>query len=339
MLIRSVALLCVVSLSAMACGGSSPTGPAGPATSGSVDNNTYVAEMALPGGATGMLTLRASSSLALHEPAEIPVLSRLLEWLEPAVAAQSSPASGLLVTSTGQSISLSGTFSGGTFNVSGAGYTIVATVTNTPAGTSISGTAMVPGGGTVPVTAPAPLPVTGPSPANPVGTYAGTFHIETQGTQINRRASDNVVVQDCSFNVVIDGTLSLRLFNVLSNGLVQSELTSSWTESGAGTVSPTCGTGPANSWGTISPGQGLAAFEGPPSSLVYGHAGPGPNPPAAGTITRAETYLGAVSGNTVVMRVSRSFQFVNQLNTAQNGLVNSVMGYPTVSVTITLTKQ
>jgi hypothetical protein len=254
------------------------------------------------------------------------------------VAAQSSPASGLLVLSSGQSISLSGTFNGGTFSISGAGYTIVATVTNASTGTSISGTATVPGGGTVPVTSPPPLPVTGPPPASPVGTYTGTFHIETPGSLINRRASDDVVVQDCSFNVVINGTLSLRLFNVLANGLVQSELTSSWTESGTASVSPTCGAGPASSWGTISPGQGFAAFEGSPSSLVYGHAGQSPNPNGNGTITRAESYLGAVSGNTIVMRVSRSFRFTNQLNTAQNGVVNSEMGYPTVSVTITLTK-
>jgi hypothetical protein len=45
-----------------------------------------------------------------------------------------------------------------------------------------------------------------------------------------------------------------------------------------------------------------------------------------------------VSGNTVVMKVSRSFQFVNQVTTPQNVLVHHVSGYPTVSVTTTLTK-
>lgn len=335
---RSVALICAVSLLVMACGKSSPTNPS-PTTGGSVDTNTYVAEMALPGGVTGTLTLKASSSLGSREPAGIPMLARLLAWLEPAVAAQSSPASGLLVLTSGSSIPLSGTFNGGTFSVSGAGYTIVATVTNAATGTSISGTATVPGGGTVPVTSPPPLPVTGPPPASPVGTYTGTFHIETPGSFVNRRASDDVVVQDCRYDVIIDGTLSLRLFNVLPNGLAQSELTSSWTERGLGSVSPTCGVGGANVWGTISPGQGFAAFEGPPSSLVYVHAGVTPNANGTGSLTRSESYLGAVSGNTIVMRVSRSFQFTSQINTTINGLVNSVQGYPTVSVTVTLTKQ
>jgi hypothetical protein len=333
---RVFGLICTVSLLAAACGKSTPTSPSGSNNSTGIIN-TYVAELNLPGGVTGTLQLRASTSLGSLQPRNEPMLARLLAWIEPAVAAQSSSATGLLVTSSGTMVPLSGTYSNGTFNVSGAGYTIVAQVASTPTGTSISGTATVPGGGSVPVTAPAPLPVTGPPPANPVGTYVGTYQIVTTGSLINRRISDNNVEQNCVFNVVINGSLSLRLFNVLPNGLTQSELTSSWTESATANVSPTCGVGPANSWGTISPGSGIAGFEGPATSLVYGHAGS--IAMGQGTNTRAEAYLGTVSGDTVVMKVSRSFQFASSFTSVTAGPITSVMGYPTASVTTTLTKQ
>ena len=47
----------------------------------------------------------------------------------------------------------------------------------------------------------------------------------------------------------------------------------------------------------------------------------------------------AVSGNTVVMRISRSFQFVNAFTSVTSGPITHVSGYPTVTVTTTFTKQ
>ena len=326
-------LLVAATVLAVGCGESTPSTP----TTSPSTVNTYVGELNLGGGVTGIVQLRASSSLASIVLPRVSVLSRLLSWIEPVVTAQSSTASGLLVTSNGQFVTLSGSFSGGTFTVSGSGWSVSATVATS--NTSITGTVTAPGGATVPVTSPAAPQGTGPAPSNPVGTYVGTFSIVTTGTQINTRVSDNSVVQNCSFSVVINGTLSLRLFNVLANGLVQSELTSSWSEIGTGTVSPTCGPTAANSWGTIAPSPGIIGFEGPASSLVYGRVDRSAGPGGSGTITRPETFVGAVSGTTVVMQISRSFQFVNQLNTTQNGVVNAVMGYPTISVVTTLVKQ
>ena len=326
---RSVALICAAGVLAFACGKSTPTGP----TTATASVNTYVAELTLAPGVTGTLTLRASNSLASLERGDIPVLSRLLAWVEPGLAAQGSTATGLLVTSNGDVISLTGTFSGDTFSVSGFGYTIVATVTSTSTGTSISGTATLPGGGTAAVTAPPPLPVTGPPPADPLGTYTGTFRIDTAATQVNRKASDDTIVLNCSFNIVVNGQLSLRIFNVTGSGLVQSELTSSWTESGTSSMCPNV------PWSNSSVPSRIAGFEGPASTLVYGRVDQFPSDTGQGTATRAESFVGAVSANTVVMKISRSFKFVNQLNTTQNGLVNAVQQYPTVSVTVTLTKQ
>ena len=334
---------------AFACGSSNPSGPS--ATSGLGGSepivNTYVAGLSSAGGVIGTLTLRAASSLALRaslEPGGIRVLSHLLAWLEPTVAAQSSTASGLLVTSSGEAIGLSGTFSGGTFNVSGGGYTIVAAVTATASGTSLSGTATIPGGGTAAVTPPPPLPGTGPAPANPAGTYSGTFHIETTASYVNRRVSDNSLELNCTFDVVVNGQMTVRILGPLASGLVQAQLDSSWTEDQRPV---SCRLGnvqlatvpPSVLPGTVSPPPGVAYFEGPASSLVFGHAGSNPNASGTGTVTRAETYQGAVSGNTVVMRISQSFQFVNAFTSVTSGPLTHVSGYPTVSVTTTLTKQ
>lgn len=338
---RLVGLICAVSLVACACGKSTPTGPTG--STGSTPN-TYVAELTLASGVTGTLTLRASSSLASREPRDIPVWSRLLAWVEPAVAAQSSTATGLLVTSDGVVVTLSGTFNNGTFNVSGGGYTIVAAVTSTSTGTSISGTATVPGGGTAAVTPPAMLPGTSPAPANPAGTYSGTFHIETTASYVNRRVSDNSLELNCTFSVTVDGNLKVTIPGVPPSGLVQAQLDSTWTET---QVPVSCRLGdvllaavpPSVLPSTVSPGPGVAYFEGSASSLVFGHADRGPNQNGQGTITRVENYVGAFSGSTVVMRVSRSFQFVNQFTSTTSGPLTHVSGYPTVSALTTLTKQ
>jgi hypothetical protein len=61
----------------------------------------------------------------------------------------------------------------------------------------------------------------------------------------------------------------------------------------------------------------------------------------SGTITRAESFLrlGAVSGTTLVIEVSRSFQYTNSYTNNINLLLTHVEGYPTVSVVATLTKQ
>ena len=337
---RILALVCAASVLS-ACGKSSPAGPtpSGPAA------NTYVAELNLGGGVTGTLTLRASGSLASLERPGVSVLSRLLAWVEPAVAAQSSTATGLLVTSSGEVISLTGTFSGGTFNVSGFGYSIVATVTSTSTGTSISGTATLPGGGTTTVAPPPPLPVTGPPPANPVGTYAGTFHIQTTMSMENRRVSDSSLELNCTFSVTIDGTLSLRLFNVLENGMTQSELTSGYTENRVpvscklGNVQLAAVPPSVSSENASPPGVGVWGFEGPASSLTFGWVSQGSNNAGQGVITDVASFVGAVSGSTVVMSVSRSHKFVNAFTSVTSGPITSVFVYPTVSVTTTLTKQ
>jgi hypothetical protein len=163
-------------------------------------------------------------------------------------------------------------------------------------------------------------------------------------TMANRRISDNSLELNCIFDVTTEGTLSLRIFNVLSNGMVQSELTSSWSEARR---PASCKLGdvklaavpPSVFAESISPSAGVAGFEGPASSLVYGRVLQGPNNNGQGVITDVEGYVGAVSGSTVVMTVSRSHQFVNSFTSVTAGPINSVMVFPTASVTTILTKQ
>jgi len=333
---RFLGLTVAVAAVAIACGKSTPTGPTGSPspTIPSVVVNTYVGE--LSGGVNGTLTLRASSSLA-SPPGGTRLWSRLLAWVEPVVAAQGSTASGLLVTSAGEVVTLSGTFSGSTFNVSGGGYSIVAAVASTPTGTSISGTATVPGGGTATVTAPPPLSGTSPAPGNPAGTYSGTFQINTTASFVDQRADGTVApFIDCTYNVSVTGQLTVFIPGVLASGLVQAQLDSSWTERIGSTTCP-ASTG-LNSLGPVSPPAGTAYFEGAAGSLIFGRADQGPGN-GGGTITRAESFVGAVSGNTVVMKVSRSFQFARTYPNNTGLLFNHVEGYPTVSVQTTLTKQ
>ena len=135
-----------------------------------------------------------------------------------------------------------------------------------------------------------------------------------------------------------------RSLGPLASGIVQAQLDSTWTEDQRpvscklGNV-PLATVPPSVLPATISPSAGVAYFEGAASSLVFGHAGSNPNTSGTGTTTRAETYQGAVSGNTVVMRISRSFQFVNAFTSVTSGPITHVSGYPTISVTSTLTKQ
>jgi hypothetical protein len=334
---RFLALTCAASAIALACGKSTPTGPTGP-TLPAVIVNTYVGEMSLAGGVTGTLTLRASTSLASLEPGGIPVLSRLLAWVEPVVAAQGSTATGLLVTSNGEVVTLSGTFSDSTFSVSGGGYSIVAAVTSTSTGTSISGTATLPGGGTAAVTPPGGLPGTSPAPANPAGTYSGTFQISTTARFVSQRADGSVPpFINCTYSVTVDGKLTVWIPGVLTSGLVQAQLDSSWTERIGSTNCP-ASTG-LNTLGPVSPPAGTAYFEGSASSLVFGRVDQGPGANGAGTITRAETFTGAISGSTVVMKVSRSFQVTSTFSNDTGILFKHEEGYPTVSVVTTLTKQ
>ena len=134
----------------------------------------------------------------------------------------------------------------------------------------------------------------------------------------------------------MDGKLTVTIPGVLASGLVQAQL-DSWTETiGSSTCPASVG---LSTIGPVSPPAGTAYFEGPAGSLVFGRVDRGPDAKGMGTITRAETFVGAVSGNTVAMKVSRSYQFANTYPNSTGILFNHVDGYPTVSVLATLTKQ
>jgi hypothetical protein len=132
---RCLGLALAASLLLVGCGGTSnPSNPSPTPTSGPNAQilNTYVGEMNLGGGVTATVQLRASTSLAAIRPDRIPLLTGLLSWIEPAVYAQNATASGLLVSSDGQFVTLSGTFSNGIFNVTGGGWTVNASVSTAP---------------------------------------------------------------------------------------------------------------------------------------------------------------------------------------------------------------
>ena len=321
------AVFCAVTILATGCGKKSPTGPSPLGTAPIV--NTFVGELKASGGAGGTLHLRAAGSLASAAPSSVFAFgARLLALIEPRLLAQGSTASGLLVTDAGVTVSLTGTFSGNTFSVSGGGYFITATVTNN----SLSGSATVPGGGSAAVGTPAPPPVQSPPPATPSGTYVASYRFDIPSTYVNTLVSDGSVAISCTYTAVVTGDLSLEISNG-ANGDVAARLTNNWVETEGDRTCPFAVYGAPIT--PVSPS--VTEYEGPAATLTFGRADQGPGQNGTGVVVRSESFVGAVSGTTVVARVSRSFRFTNSTSAAPPR--NHVSGYPTVSATVTLAKR
>lgn len=244
--------------------------------------------------------------------------ANLADALVPPLWAQAStPVSGVLMTNAGEVVPLAGTLSGGSVTVSGGGYSI-----NAAAGASggLVGTGTAPGGLAAAVTAPPIPPVTAPAPADPSGTYTGTFQMTTTLRHRNTAPSGQVVAA-CNVPVVISGTATLDIER-LSNGQLESHLETQWSEIAQGT-----GTCPAGYTYSMNFFSGLD-FIGSAGSLITGRV------LTSGGVTRTEAFTGAVSGNTVVGTIFRSFQYTVPVTGAIH-----VEGFPNVSAAMTLTRQ
>jgi len=244
--------------------------------------------------------------------------ANLADALVPPLWAQAAPAvSGVLMTNGGDVVALAGTVTGSTVTVNGGGYSVSA-VAGANGGLVGSGTA--PGGLTAAVTAPPTPPVTAPAPNDPSGTYTGTFQMTTTMRHRNTAPSGQVIAF-CSVPVVISGTATLDIER-LSNGQLESHLDTRWSE-----VAQGAGTCPAGYTYSMNFLSGLD-FIGSSGALVTGRA------LTTGGVTRPEAFTGAVSGNTVVGTIFRSFHYTVPVTGAIH-----VEGFPNVSATMTLTRQ
>jgi hypothetical protein len=306
----------------VSCGGSSPTSASNSPTNGSnttsgTSTATYLGNITI-GDKTGTVLARAASTLSSLAP-RWPVLARLLSVMEVPVYADS--ASGLLSLSDGTVVTLSGTFSGGTFSLSGGGYAM----TLATSGASLSGSGTAPSGATVVVSPPDQVATPTPVPANAAGTYTGSFRIEAPSYDINTFVSDGSIAVNCTYTTVVTGTLTLTL-NARGDSY-HAVLSAMWTDT------QTVGSCPSHAAGTVSvPGPEGSSYDGPPSNIETAFVSQGPV--NGGAMTRVGTFVGAVSGNTIVGRYARSEAYSINLGTQIHK-----EGYAAAAGNVVLTKQ
>jgi len=308
----------------VSCGGS-PTSASNSPTSGSnttsgTSTSTYQGNITI-GDKTGTVLARAASTLTSLESRPT-VLARLLSVMEVPLYADS--ASGLLSLSDGTVVTLSGTYSGGTFSLSGGGYAM----TLTTSGASLSGSGTAPGGAAVVVSPPDQVVTPTPVPANAGGTYTGSYRIDAPSYDINTMVSDGSVAINCTYTTVVTGTLSLELrAKATGPNDYYGFLNATWTDT------ETAWSCPSRAGQAVSgPGPEGSDYNGPPSNIQTAFVSQGPV--NGGAMTRVGTFVGAVSGNTIVGRYARSMAYSVNLATQLHK-----NGYPSTGANIVLTRQ
>jgi hypothetical protein len=315
-------LICVAATTACGSGSTEPSADA-------PTDVSFIGELSVPAADTlgGLfhLTTRASTASAGRGSAGLVDLSRVLDWVVAPLWAQtgSGSATGTLTTLGGRTVALAGTHAGGSFNVSGGGYTIAASVGGSGA---LSGAGTAPGGATASVQA-LPVPVTAPAPSNPTGTYRGTFTMTT----ILRSRNVDVAgrpLGSCNYPLRITGDLTMHVSKVGSGDQVEGHLDINWREQSAG--GSTC---PPVFVHDHTDYHGID-FIGSVTTLNAVRILTAPAGPAnAGTITRTQGFTGAVSGSTVVGTVFLSMSFTTPVSDGTH--FESFSPIPKITVTLT----
>lgn len=317
----------------IACGGSG-SGPTGPSTTptGSTTPivSAYVGSVALPGG-TGMLVVRAASSVntaALFGRSRL--LDALVDLLEPRLLAQGSTASGALTLDNGEQVQLTGTHGADAFQLSGSGgYSASVSV----ASGSLSGTVFTPTGAAA--VAPFGMTPAGPAPQNPAGFYQGNYQMSVDGYYRTTHVTTGALIRQCSNRFTITGNVRLEIFVPAwdANALAVHVL-DDWRE--VSTVDPGC---PSLS----HPAERSVA---PPGPLGMDYAGDvrtiqgarAERVDANGlTNSRTHAFWGAVTGPTTIeARMAKSFRVAG--TDPQGGTWFNSEGYATVETTFSLQK-
>jgi hypothetical protein len=254
-------------------------------------------------------------------------LQSLRIWSATPLWAQSAPgiATGSLVTNNGVTVPLSGTYSGGSFQVMGGGYAIAASLN--PAG-SLSGSGTAPSGaeGTV---SPLYPPTSAPPPSNATGSYYGTFEMSTNLRSRNTTPSGSLIGV-CFFPVRITGNLVMHVTQASQSSQVTGHLDMRWSERRAGP-----GTCPPAATHNVDDYYGID-FDGVVTGLhpVRTHSGPA-GPSGAGRLSRTQGFSGTVSGSTVIGTVFLMMDFSTPVS---EGMHYEVFG-PAPSAAVTLTRR
>jgi len=322
---RSVAVPFCALLLLIGCGGADgPTIPEGPR------ERTFTGRLSVQNadslGGFFHLTTIVTGTFSDAGPRESP-FSLALRAFSPApfLAQTTGNATGSLMTNGGASVPLAGTYSGGTFQVTGGGYTIDASV-NTAGGLTGSGTA--PGGDTGAVT-PLFTGTTALPSSNPTGSYTGTFSM-TATVRSRNTTNAGTLIGLCQAPVVLSGSVLMNLTRVGTSDQVTGYLEINWTERNSG--NGTCPSGFSHNENSF---LGID-FDGHSTAIHPFKAYSMPSGPGrAGTLTRAHGFSGTVSGNTVVGTLFMTMDFRTPV---PEGMHYSAFG-PVPSVQVTLTRQ
>ena len=303
-----------------ACG--SPTDPSGDSDGSSVTSTAYMGSVQLPGGVTGLLMARVgASSASLERPSSW--FARWFELIEPALIAQGA-ATGEMTLSDLNAVVLSGTYSAGTFQLTGSGYSVTAS----GSGGSLSGTVTGPQGtGTL-----APMPSgapPGPLPANPDGYYFGDYSVAANGYTENTLSS-GVLEMACVVHVVFSGRLKVRV----QDGGVRAEMRDAWQE--VMRLIPPCYPQWDYSEQTLKPdGEigGTFALDG--GRVQFGWVDGQFNGKIDPNNVRTTAFSGGFTSSTTIQGVLRKSR--SGIVMLANGVHRE--GYPVTEVTVTLNKQ
>jgi hypothetical protein len=331
--VPALVLTLILMTTYLACGGGSDSGPVGPSSATGNQPastiNTFVGRASLPNGQTGLLAVRAASSLAQVPVHRLNVLALLLELVEPRLRAQNSTASGALTLENGEVINLAGTHSGGTYQLSGdGGYTVNVSESNG----SLTGTVMTPSGpgAVVPFAAPAP---SGPLPADPAGFYRGSYEMNIEGYFVNTIPSTGAVARSCTFRVRVTGTLTAEIF-------VPAGMRDTWAFHVKDAAREFHSLGAPCS--AQAPGGGEVTLE-PGGALGFDYMGDLTKIQAARvervvenniTNVRTHTFAGALGGPAIEARFTKSFRATSP----GDGGWAAAQGYPATTVNVTLRK-
>ena len=324
-LLHSIAtgLILSAAVLASACSSKSPSEPS-PTATGSAPT-TYIGAVQLSDGREGTLVLSANPTLTAFEQHDGRNLMRSV-WsiLEPRLFAQSSSASGQLILSDSV-VALSGTFSGSTFTVSGGGFALTATTS----GGSLSGSGTGPDGVSASVTPVATVSAPSPPSSNAAGLYKATFNFVADSFATSKRSG--VVEFSCSYQTIVTGSMNIELESRGGDSYLGT-FDDSWTETQGSRGS--CGQAFVDAPILNAP-VGFSSMV-TASSIQFG-ASVGGSVSSIATQTRTHTFVGTVSGNTIVGRMSYS-RLYTETQPPPSTLTFS-HGYPSTGVNVTLVKQ
>jgi hypothetical protein len=260
------------------------------------------------------------------------MLDVLIGLFDASLNAQGSSASGELILPT-EAVNLTGTYSGGTFTVSGGGYSLTAAVS----GTSLSGSGTGPQGSSMNVSPQPPLNAA-PAPSNAAGVYGATYSFIAPTRSRSWQRDTGIVREDCNFSTSISGELILELKSAAS-GSYTGILFDDWRESDGppGSCNPRLVATPDPY--TEFRGESItrlnrteAAVSATAANFAWVERGPLPN--GSGTHSRSVVVTGVVSGATVVARFSRTRSWSGP----RGEFLDQLGGYQT-SMDITLVKR